>query len=311
MLRVTQVKHLQNFSANSGVPIFETNDSQSLMKRITNDCGFSGTASGSEILRSFQWRQGEAYPLADVSLFCRIVSWRLTQDSVDGYLGFEIHAVDSRRSTVLLQFPLPSCLLHRKSLYPWLQRGASLLLRYVMIKEYDAKHDIIVALRTEHTTFELLSSAFSSKFPGEVDVCALLLRLNAISLAPEEVRMTSLRNGKEYFLVEKRSEEGKERTDEAVTVMESCERRRYSGVDGSLVSAKSGLELTVGRIRYRLDERLETQLRTTLTELSASRSVRGDLLVVNRRSLRQGTFELLKEELVAVDFAEPNPQISE
>lgn len=306
MLSVTQVKYLHTFS-NSSVPILETHESQSAIKRITDERSFSGIGNSSGILRCFQWKKDEiVYPMADVSIFGRIVSWRVTQESVDGYLGFEIHVVDSRRSTILLQFPLPSCLLHRKSLYPWLQRGTSLLCRYVTIREYDTKHDILIALRTEHTTFEILSNSLSSKFPGEVDVCELLLRLNAIPLEAEEVRMTSLRNGKEYFLVEKRNEEGEEKYNEAVIVMESCERRRYSGVEGSIASSKSGLVVTLGCLRYRLDERLETKLRVGLSKPSASRSLQGDLLVVNRRSLREATSELLSEELIVVEYAEPN-----
>jgi hypothetical protein len=299
LLRVTQVKHLHNHSANSSVPIFETNDSQSLMKRIT-DNGRSAPAGGSEILRIFQWKREVSYPVPDVSFCCRIVSWRLTQDSVDGFVGFEIHLVDPRRSTILLQFPLPSCLLHRKSLYPWLHRGSSILIRYVTIREYDAKHDILIALRTEHTTIELLSNSLSTKFPGEVDASDLILRLNAIPLDVEEVRMTSLRSGKEYFLPEEKKSE-----EEAVVVMESCERRRHSGVEGSVVSTKTGLAVAVNRSRCRLNERLEMRLRA---ESTGPRSLRGEFLVANRRFLNKGTQELLREEFVVIEYFEFNPR---
>jgi hypothetical protein len=244
----------------------------------------------------FQWSDSLVYPVGEVSFICRIIDWRVvTHDSsTDGFTGFEVHAVDASRCTLLFQFPLPSCLLQRKSLYPWLQRGALFRIRHAAVREYDKKHDILIVLRTEHTTVELLSEQMASELSVEKDFSSLISRLGSFSPETEARRMASLRDGKEYFSVEGSKEGEGEGRDSSAVVMESCERRRYRGVRGPVASSGDGFVVWFNRQRHRLDGRIESQFRSSPT-------LRGEVLVANRRYLKE-SFQLEREESVILEY---------
>jgi hypothetical protein len=286
-VRVTQVRQIHSTSA---TPIFETNESQSQMKKIQDRSSTVGTFK-----RYFQWRDDLVYPVGEVSLICRVVDWRVVSpgSSADGFTGFEIHAIDSSRCTLLFQFSLPSCLFQSKSLYPWLQRGGCLRLRYAAVREYDKKHDILIVLRTEHTIVETLTEQMALESTEDRDPGPLLSQLDSLPLETEQRRMASLRDGKEYFFLERREGQSK------AVVMESCERRRSGGVRGSVTPCGDGLVASFRHLQHKVDDRIASWFRSSPAPRAPS--LHGDVLVANRRYLRE-SFELEREELVVLEY---------
>lgn len=296
-LRVTQVKQIHHSIAN--IPIFETNESQSQIRNFGNN--LKGIRlEKDDYLRVFHWDADTVFPAADVSLCVRIVNWRVAQDDADGYFGFEIHAIDSSRSTILFQYPVPSCLVHRKSLYPWLQRGGYILIRYATIKEYDKKHDILLAVRTEHTLVDSLSNTLLARLPAGEIHSEIVSQLSSFSMEVEDQRMEALRTGKEYYQVEKTCEEGK-MEDDSFLVMESCERRRLAVQNAVLGTSKQGLIITMNQKRYRVDSRIESQLQGVQKQMPSLAT--GRVIVVNRHL--NESHELYKEELVILEYFGP------
>lgn len=284
-LRVTQVRHAHHSNSKTGIPNFETNELQSQMKKINSR---GSVASKYEHLRLFQWNCESSFPVADVSFCCRIVNWRIAQEHSEGFTGFEIHALDVSRCTILLQYPVPSCLLHRKSLYPWLQHGACLFLRYTSVKEYDKKHDILIVARTEHTCVDLLSTTLLSRFPDGEIPSDVISQLNSFSLDVEDIRMNSLRSGEEYFQIED--------NEEGLPVLESCERRRQTVQYSTVEYSGNPLTVTINGMKHRLDVRIASQLHKTV-----SSQLTGDVVVVNRRYFKDSS-ELNEEESVVVAY---------
>lgn len=243
----------------------------------------------------FQITNNLVCPISDVHLICGIIDWRICSDPNEGFIGFEILAISSSRCTIIFQYSIPSFLLNSKSLFPWLQIGSLLSLRFITIKEYDKKFDVLTIIRSEHTIVDFLGT--NTDF-GINDNMLGKIKSNweGISKIMEKERMVTLRSGKEYI----QNLDIKEQN-----ILESCERRRYcnvnsifsEGIDGRLLCSFNNQVYAVDP-SVKFDFKVDDSTNQSNIQQQQQQQ-QGDYLVVNRRYFNE-TKELIKEELVVI-----------